>query len=574
LKKIYTLFPSLILLFWIVPFLTDAQDLIKGSQVSGSFQADAQYYLKDSKMGITDSSLDGRLARMNGFTEINYSFKNFSAGMRFEAYLPPLVGFDTHYEGYGVPYWFLNYKNDKLEITAGNFYEQFGNGMALRTWQEWTLGFDNSLRGLRVKFTPVEGIMLKGVWGIQRNFWEVYSGNNRGIVKGGDIDFFLNDIFSGLKNAKTKVSFGGSFVSDYQRGKTTDLLIDTLIYTLKLPENVATYSGRLNLNVGGVNFYTEYAHKINDPSSMNKYIYKNGNGLFTTLSYSQKGLGILASAKIIDNMSYKSNRLVTNNQLDINYLPAITKQHTYALSAMYPYATQPTGEFGYSGTLTYTFKRNTRLGGKSGLTFAVNFSKVNSLSRDSIFVNSINGMSLNRAGTTGYKTNFFSPGKDVYYQDLNIEIDKKFSKRWKGIFMYLNQIYNKDIVEGHLNEYGLIYSNIGIMDITCNMTNKLSLRGEFQGLWTKQDKGNWTAVLLEFTIAPKWFFSVQDQWNYGNKDKTLQLHYYLVSAGYTYNTSRITLSYGRQREGILCVGGVCRYVPAASGLTLTVNSSF
>ena len=573
-KKIYTLFPSLILLFWIVPFLINAQDLINGSQVSGSFQADAQYYLKDSKMGITDSSLDGRLARMNGFTEINYSFKNFSAGMRFEAYLPPLVGFDTHYEGYGVPYWFLNYKNDKLEITAGNFYEQFGNGMALRTWQEWTLGYDNSLRGLRVKFTPVEGITLKGVWGIQRNFWEVYSSNNRGIVKGGDIDFYLNDLFPGLKNAKTRVSFGGSFVSDYQRGKTTDLLIDTLIYTLKLPENVATYSGRLNLNVGGVNFYTEYAHKINDPSSMNKYIYKNGNGLFTTLSYSQKGLGILASAKIIDNMSYKSNRLVTNNQLNINYLPAITKQHVYALSAMYPYATQPTGEFGYSGTLTYTFKRNTKLGGKSGLTFAVNFSKVNSLSRDSIFISSINGMALNRAGTTGYKTNFFSPGKVVYYQDLNIEIDKKFSKRWKGIFMYLNQVYNKEVVEGHATDYGLIHANIGIADITCNLTHIYSLRAELQGLWTKQDKGNWAACLLEFTIAPKWFFSVQDQWNYGNVDKQQQLHYYLVSVGYTYNTSRISLSYGRQRQGILCVGGVCRYVPAASGLTLTVNSSF
>jgi hypothetical protein len=97
---------------------------------------------------------------------------------------------------------------------------------------------------------------------------------------------------------------------------------------------------------------------------------------------------------------------------------------------------------------------------------------------------------------------------------------------------------------------------------------------EIQGLWTKQDKGNWIAGLLEFTIAPKWFFSVQDQWNYGNTDTQQQLHYYLVSAGYTYNTSRISLSYGRQREGILCVGGVCRYVPAASGLTLTVNSSF
>ena len=573
-KKIYALISGLLLSFMMIPHITSAQDVGKGSQVSGSFEADAQYYMRDPKMGITDSSLDGRVARINGFTEVNYSIKNFTAGMRFEAYLPPLVGFDPKYEGYGVPYWFVNYKNDKLEITAGNFYEQFGNGMALRTWQEWTLGYDNSLRGLRVKFTPVNGITLKGIWGVQRNFWDPYTSGQRGIVKGGDIDFYLNDFFSGLKEARTKISLGGSFVSDYQKGKTTEILIDTLTYTLKLPENVSTWSGRVNLNVGGVNFYTEYAHKINDPSSFNKYIYKDGNGLFTTLSYSQKGLGILGSAKIIDNMSFKSDRLVTNNQLDINYLPAITKQHSYALAAMYPYATQPTGEFGYSGTLTYTFKRNTKLGGKSGLTFAINYSRVNSLSRDSVFVDSINRMAIDRAGTVGYKSNFFMPGKTVYYQDLNIEVDKKFSKRWKSIFTYLNQIYNKDVVEGHLNEYGLIYSNIGIVDLTCNLNYKLSLRGEVQGLWTKQDKGNWAAGLIELTIAPQWFFSIQDQWNYGNQDQNQQLHYFLFSAGYTYNTSRLSLSYGRQREGILCVGGVCRYVPAASGVTLTITSSF
>ena len=573
-KKIYTLFPRLLLLFCINPLLTTAQDVLKGSQISGSFEADAQYYMKDAKMGINDSSLNGQLARMNGFMEINYSLKNFSAGMRFESYLPPLVGYDTRFEGYGVPYWFLNYKNDKLEITAGNFYDQFGNGLSLRTWQDWTLGYDNSLRGLRVKFTPVDGITLKGVWGVQRNFWDPYTTGSRGIVKGADLDIFLNDLFSGLKNAKTKLSFGGSFVSDYQSGKTTDILVDTLVYTLKLPENVATYGGRVNLNVSGVNFYSEYAHKINDPTAMNNFVYKDGNGLFSTLSYSQKGLGIIGALKIMDNMSFKSDRLVTDNQLNINYDPDITKEHTYALAAMYPYATQPVGEFAYSGTVTYTFKRNTAIGGKSGLTFAVNFSKVNALSKDSVYVNSINGMALNRPGTIGYKSDFFTPGKQVYYQDFNVEIDKKFSKKWKGIFTYLSQVYNMEVIQGHATDYGLIHSNIGVADLTYNITYVYSIRAELQGLWTIQDKGNWTAGLIEFTIAPKWFFSVQDQWNYGNADIQQQLHYFLVSAGYTYNTARISLSYGRQRAGILCVGGVCRYVPAATGLSLTINSSF
>ena len=568
-KKLYPLFLSFILIFLMVPCFTVAQNFINNSSVSGSFQVDGQYYIKDKKMGITDSMLDGRLTRMNGFTEINYSYKNFNAGMRFEAYLPPLVGYDIRNEGAGIPYWFVNYKNDKLDITAGNFYEQFGNGMSLRTWQEWNLGFDNSLRGLKVKFAPVDGLTFKGVWGVQRNYWEAYTSNARGIVKGGDVDIYFNDLFPKFKDSKTKLTLGGSFVSDYQKGKTLDLLIDTTVYAFKLPENVSIYGGRINLNIGGFSLYSEYMYKINDPSSMNKFIYKNGNGLYTSFSYSRKGLGVQLSAKIIDNMSYKSNRYVTNNQLDINYLPAITKQHTYALASMYPYATQPNGEYGYSGQFSFAIPRKTTFGKYTGMTFELNFSRVTSIKKDTI-----PETNMNESGTLGYKTNFFIPGKDLYYQDLNFDITSKFSKKWKGILTLLQQIYNKDVVEGHLNEYGLVHAFISISDVTWNITTKYSLRGELQGLWSKQDKGNWLAGLLELTISPTWFFSIQDQWNYGNTEKNQQLHYYLISAGYTYNTSRIALSYGRQREGILCVGGVCRYVPAASGLTLTLTSSF
>jgi hypothetical protein len=568
LKKFTLLSPGIFLFLLLSPVFSFAQDVFKTSEVHGNMQFDGQYYVPDAKMNITDSTINGKLLRENSFVNVIYTLGSFTAGMRFESYLPPLIGYDAQNEGLGVPYWYVNYKNDKLDVTAGNFYDQFGNGMMLRTYEEWTLGFDNSLRGLKVKFMPVNGITLKGVWGIQRNYWDPYK--DRGIVKGGDVDFFLNDIFKKYSNARTKLTLGGTFVSDYQRGATRDIIVDDTVFTMKLPENVACYGGRVNLNIGGVTFYTEYAHKINDPSAMNNYIFKDGNGLYSNISYSQKGLGASASLKIIDNMSYKSNRSVTSNQLSINYLPALTKEHTYALASMYPYATQPNGEYGFQGSLMYTIKKNTKLGGKTGWTIAVNYCQINSLSVDSIDENTYIG----RSGTLGYTTNFFTPGDELYYRDFNVEVDKKFGKKWKGIFTYLNQAYNKDVIEGHNNEYGTIYANIGIVDLTYNITKKYSIRGELQGLWTKQDKGNWTAGLLEFTISPEWFFSVQDQWNYGNAVASQQIHYFLVNAGYIYNTTRISLSYGRQREGILCVGGVCRYVPAASGLTLTVSSSF
>jgi hypothetical protein len=533
-------------------------------------QLDAQYYLPDTKLGITDSTIDGKVIRMNGFAEVNYGYKNFTAGMRFEAYLPPLVGYDPQYQGAGVPYWFVNYKNDKLEVTAGNFYDQFGMGMTLRTYQEWTLGYDNSIRGLRVKFTPIKGITLKGVYGFQRYYWEPFKDNNRGIVKGVDGNFYLNDFIKSMENSKVKLEIGASFVSDYQKEKTTDLVIGDSIFTLELPQNVANTGGRVNLNIGGFNLNSEFVYKINDPSAMNDYIYRNGDGEYISLAWSKKGFGIVGQMKRIDNMSYKSKRNLTNNMLDINYLPAITKQHTYYLASMYPYATQPAGEYGFSGQLTYTIKKNTKLGGKNGINFVVSYAQVNSIYKAALN----DSTPIGEPGTLGYTSSFFKIGKELYYRDFNIEITKKFGKKWKGIFTYLNQAYNKDVIEGHNNEYGIVYSNIGIADLTYRFTKNVALRGELQGLWTKQDKGNWTAVLLELTVNPHWFASVSDQWNYGNPVAAEQLHYYILNFGYIYNTTRITLGYGRQREGIICVGGVCRYVPASSGMTLTITSSF
>ena len=65
-----------------------------------------------------------------------------------------------------------------------------------------------------------------------------------------------------------------------------------------------------------------------------------------------------------------------------------------------------------------------------------------------------------------------------------------------------------------------------------------------------------------------------DQYNYGNPDESMQLHYFLGSFGYIHESSRFMFSYGKQREGIFCIGGVCRPVPATNGLTFTFTHSF
>jgi len=524
-------------------------------QITGNFQADGQYYIAASIIG---ASSPAEKTMLNSFANFTYNLGNFSAGFRYEGYLNTLLGYPNQggiNDGIGIPYRWANFVNDKFEITVGNFYEQFGNGLVLRTYEEKQLGIDNALDGIRVKISPYKGIYLKGLVGKQRLYWE----KGEGIVRGFDGDFMVNEIVPEWNEKPWNLGFGGSFVSKYQADEDP-------VYAL--PQNVGAGAGRLLFSVAGLSINSEYAYKINDPSSDNGYIFRPGQAFLVNASYSRSGLGILVATKWIDNMSFRSDRNAISTNLNINQLPEITKAHTYSLTAFYPYATQPNGEWGVQADVIYKFKKNTKIGGKYGTSIALNFSRVQNTAQTPVN----DSTPIGSHGTYGYNTNFFSIGDSLYFQDINFELSKKWSSKFKTIFTYQNIIYNYNVLRG-TRGHETVFAHCGIADISYNFTDNISLHTELQALFTKQDKGNWGMLLLEFTI-PHWFFTISDNWNYGNSDASHRTHYLLAGFGYNNGGNRIQLSYGKQREGITCVGGVCRAVPASNGIIISISSTF
>lgn len=512
-------------------------------QFHGNFQVDAQVYRNDSAIGAT---VPPERMGLNSYANFNYTKGNFTAGLRYEGYMNALLGYDDEYDGIGVPFRFITYQTDELEVTVGNFYEQFGNGLIFRSYEDKALGYDNAMDGIKIKYNPFPGLYLKGFTGKQRSYFS----QGPGIVRGLDGELFINDFFNALSNSRSQFIIGGSFISKFQ--KDEDPLFN-------LPENVGSFAGRATYIRGGFNLSAEYAYKYPDPSADNGFITKYGDAVLINATYSAKGLGVYLSIKRVDNMSFRSDRTATLNNLQINYIPAITKNHTYSLAAMYPYATQPNGEIGLQGEIIYNFPKETTLGGAYGTNISVNFSRINSLK------------TTKTAGHSGYTSDYLGIGDELYFQDINVKIHKKISSKWKAELNYLNIIYNKDVIQG-LAGYGTIHANIAIADVTYKFKPKHTFRVELQGLFTEQDHGNWAMGLLEYTLAPRWFVNISDQYNYGNKED--QLHYFNVAAGYKKGANRIQLGYGRQREGIVCIGGVCRSVPAASGFNISITSSF
>lgn len=522
--------------------------------VSGNISIIAQSYTDDADIG---AEAPPEKMAINAFSNILFRKGKFNAGIRIESYYPSLLGYPEGFNGTGIGYYFAEFNTDRLTVTAGTFYEQFGSGMTLRAYEENTLGLDNSILGVRVKYNAGKGVYLKGVYGTQRYKFDYKIIPGPGIVRGFDAEWQINDAFASMADDKIKFNIGGSFVSKYQQDKNPLLFV---------PENVGSSAGRLGMYGQHFSFNTEYVYKINDPSADNNYIYKAGQGLLFNLNFFKKGFGIALAAKSTDNMSYRSDRNESLNYLLINYNPALTQPHTYLLVAtLYPYATNIQGEVAFQANIDYKFKKKTKLGGKYGTQISANFATAVAPKRTAL--NDLEGERL------GYESKLFSMTDSLFYSDFNIFIYKKFNKKFKAKLTYFNLAFNADaniITEAH----GMVYSNTFVFEGTYKFTSKQSLRFELQGLFTKQDRGDWAALVLEYSISPHWFFALIDQYNFGNPNESDRIHYLYGTVGYIHNATRISLAYGRQREGIFCIGGVCRAVPASNGVNLTITSSF
>lgn len=551
------------LIYCLSPAQAQENNSNEGS-IHGYYQIDAQYYNPDSLIGapvVNEKMLS------NAFGNILYTKGKFSAGVRYEAYNNVMQGFDTRYKGQGIVNRFARYQDKLLDITVGNIYEQFGSGLLFRTYYEPGLLYDNSLDGVRVISNPINGLTLKAMVGKQRSFFAL----GPGIVRGFDGELNINELMdSAWADVRTKIIIGGSFVSKYQVDENPDLI---------LPQNVGSYGGRINIIRDAFNFYGEYVMKENDPGLANSsslggksfFTYKKGDAIFLSSSYATKGFSILLQAKRIDNMSYRSDRDATLQNLMINYLPSTTKQHTYLFAAFSPYATQPNGEVGGMAEIQYKLKKGTALGGPYGTDITLNYSHFNALKQ--------NHVNDTLTHSTLYSTKYDEFGVDLYH-DFFVEINRKFSKKWKATVMYSRQFNNVNIVQHNTpnGEYKNIKSHIGIIDVTHKYKSNSAIR--FEGEIMLRDNkdtlnmGSWAMGMIEWTPNTHMFLAVVDQYNYGNPVEKLKLHYFLVSAGYTSGPHRISLSYGKQRQGIFCVGGVCRTVPASNGVAISITSSF
>lgn len=531
--------------------IAQAQNSVK---VHGSVQADALFPETDYTIG-TEKYDDTFLT--NTYATLGVFSKYVDAGLRFEYLEHPLPGFEPDFKGWGVPNIYVKGKYKALELTVGDYYEQFGSGLILRTYEDRPLGIDNSIRGARVKVKAAQGLNITALGGVQRVFWDW---NTNSQVYGANIEWDANEYIKSLRDNNITWTFGASYVLKHE--KDEDIIVSGTNTRLNLPKNVSAFDVRTQFNTAGVDLKLEYAWKGQDPSFDNNYTYAFGSAILGSIAYSKTGMSFFLQAKRSDNMSYRSRRSQSLTGAFINNMPPFAYQHTYTLAAMYPYATQAApGEWAFQSAVAYNFKRGTALGGKYGTKLKLNASYICGIDRDPV-----DPEKSHLAGTDWWVPNTTSIG-DTYYTDINLQMDKRITKDFQLNLMYMFQKYNQDVIEGH---GGMINSNIFVAEGKYKINKKLTLRTELQYLQTKDDQKDWCYGLAELSVLPYLMFSLSDQWNHGDTG----IHYYMGAVTGNYKGNRLMLSYGRTRAGFNCSGGVCRYVPATRGFQIAYSYNF
>ena len=526
------------------------------SRLNGAVQTEFLIPFEDEAIGT--GTYDSPVLN-NTYFDLTFNAPYLSVGARLQVTEWPLPGFENDFKGWGVPYIWATGSYKWAQLTVGDFYQQFGSGLVLRSYEERSLGIDNAIRGGRLKLNPINGLSFTALGGKQRRYWDW----NDSWVWGGDVEWSFNETFRNAFNPKFGWSMGFSYVGKYEGDE--DIFTPDMNYKLNLPNKIAAFDVRTKFRIRNFNILAEFATKSSDPNADNGYIYRPGTAALLSATYSSKGFSAFLQAKRSDNMSFRSKRSMVGVSSFINHMPAFTTTQTYALAAMYPYATQPDGEWAFQGEVRYNFKRKTPLGGRYGTQVRVSGSYIAGLNRN--YPDPSNP--VNVIGSDGAGAAFWEMGQ-TFYADANIEINKKLTKNLSLTLFYLYQNYNQAVVEGHGHNGDMVKSNIFVLEGQWKMSKKCQLRWEMQYLQTKQDRGDWIAGLVELSVAPDWMFTITDTYNIGETN----LNYYSALVTYTYKANRFQVGYGRTRAGYNCSGGVCRWVPASKGFTIAYNYNF
>lgn len=492
--------------------------------VPASAQNESSWHwsLESNDVWYTDRDTYGS----NNYFKLDWSRSRFQAGIQAEWHPQPLLGYDAGTQGFSLPGKFIRYNADSFNVTLGDWYDQFGSGLVFRSWEDRALGMNNPVGGARAEYNG-NLFTAKLVYGFPKHL-RGYSDTQ---ILGSDIVLMPIELLGGALGMEVSV------LERFEKELPYYLSHEWVM--VDVPENNASWSVGADYSLGGFYLKGEYVGKQKDWHDFSLSGVENldsGNAVYAEAGLSAGSFTAVASFRRLKNMVnkvFRTNETFISNTL--NYIPALSLQHTYMLCTLEPYYPNSDGENAWQLDLIWKVSRKDRL--------HFNYSEAHSLKM------------------------YHALGKNaLLFRDLSLKYERRWNHSLKSV-LFLNIQENSPSHGVHrMTEV----RNTAVADVTYRFTDSFSMRGELQYLYSAEGEKNWCAGLLEANLTSGWSVFAKDMYNHGSS----KIHYYQAGLGYSQGHYRVSASFGRNREGMVCSGGVCRWQPGFTGGSLSLSIIF
>jgi hypothetical protein len=157
-------------------------------QFSGNLILNYQKYIRDDKIGANTRVYKENTASTDAWLFMQYRINDYNFIVRYDGFnnsplLDPLDAYTDH----GIGFWQISKQLEKLNITVGSFYDQFGSGILFRAYEQRQIGIDYSIQGIRINYQINDNWRIKG-----------FSGNQKGNMSSGTRFEYSPQVLSGL----------------------------------------------------------------------------------------------------------------------------------------------------------------------------------------------------------------------------------------------------------------------------------------------------------------------------------------------------------------------------------------
>ena len=491
---------------------------------------------------------------------------DFVLGMRYEISDP--IEFGVNFKGLRKRYIEYNDVTNGISVRAGDSWDIVSRGLSLNLFEDRGLFYDTGVDGVRVSY--------------KKTFGDKKPVKIKAQILGGDINF--TDYLKNSARTETyKIRDGNFEVSPlknlimgvnyvYAKGEVMSANLKNFTsLTAEVPE------GYMSLNYKAIKFFYSYAHKhiLTDlspdyPTKISSY----GNGMYSSLSFSKPGFGLT--------LDYKNYRfdLVSPDQRDrtrptkmmpFQNPPTALKEHTSTLISRNPHVVDFNDEVGTQLDIIYAPSEK--------VTFNLNASVT---SRHYEYYNS---------DTTGYLykwtridrynnflpslRNNLSPFWEVYFEGEYYATDKlytkaAFSRQNETVYSFENPIASEKI-----------FNTTIPVELRYSLTKDYTFKFIFEQQWAHNTSHSLTTdytnqfIALSLSKSPNLTITANTEFTTDQDDPSGKQNWFSGEISYKVtSTNVLTAMYGRERGGLKCTNGICRYVYPFDGFRLSLSSKF